>query len=74
MVASCILMVICILGNLVKIKNMGRDRFIGLTYVHLLVSKKRGLIFNNIMGHGGEVYQMDRVSTQRAMVQLMVFR
>lgn len=72
--ASCIQMGICILGNLVRIKNMGRGPFIGLIYVHLLVSRKRGSILNSTMGHGGEAYQMERGNIQRAMVRVMLFR
>ena len=34
---SCIAIVICILVIIIKIRNMARDHFIGLVYVHLHV-------------------------------------
>ena len=60
MVFKYILMEIYMQEVFQKIKNMVKDHFIGLVYVHHLVQYKQNKKFNNIMDNGGEIYQMEK--------------
>ena len=61
-------MAICMLGSIIRIKNMVEAHFFGLVSVKIQQLNMPIKKFNNIKVYGGVDFQMDKVNIKNAMV------